>query len=69
MNRETIKDFYGKVLGFVDTEANGDKIARDFYGKIVGRYKKSSNTTYDFYGKIVARGDAVVGTIYSANNK
>lgn len=69
MSRETIKDFYGKVLGFVDTEANGDKIARDFYGKIVGRYKKSSNTTYDFYGKIVARGDAVVGTIYSANNK
>ena len=68
MGRETIKDFYGKVLGFVDTDANGDKIARDFYGKIVGRYKKSSNTTYDFYGKIVARGDAIVGTIYAANN-
>lgn len=68
MSRETIKDFYGKVLGFVDTDANGDKIAKDFYGKIVGRYKKSSNTTYDFYGRIVARGDAIVGTIYAANN-
>ena len=55
---EQIKDFYGKIIGTIETQSNGDKIVRDFYGKILGYYRCSRNVTTDFYGKIVAQGDA-----------
>jgi hypothetical protein len=65
MNRQTITDFYGKILGYVSTDSRtGDKTATNFYGKILGYYRKSSNVTTDFYGKIVAKGDAVTGLVY-----
>lgn len=55
---EVIRDFYGKIIGYVETLPNGDKIVKNFYRKVLGRYDKASNTTRDFYGKIVARGDS-----------
>ena len=56
---DTIRDFYGRIIGYIETRPNGDKVVRDFYRKILGRYDKASNTTRDFYGKIIARGDNV----------
>ena len=56
-SRTTIRDFYGKIIGYIDIETNGDKIVRDFYGKILGRYDKKFDVTRDFYGKILAQGD------------
>lgn len=61
---ETIRDFYGKILGTVEEQSSGDKIARDFYGKILGYYRKKTNMTTDFYGKILGKGDSVVSLIY-----
>ena len=60
MAKETIRDFYGKILGTVETFSNGDKELRDFYGKILGRYQKSDNTTRNFFGQTVANGDALM---------
>lgn len=58
MNKKVqIKDFYGKILGTVETLANGNKIIRDFYGKILGKYDSRLDVTRDFYGRIIARGD------------
>lgn len=58
MNKKVqIKDFYGKILGTVETLANGNKIVRDFYGKILGKYDSRLDVTRDFYGRIIARGD------------
>lgn len=57
MTKEYIRDFYGRILGSIETDNNGNKKARDFYGKILGTYNKKDNTTRDFYGKIIARGD------------
>ena len=37
MNKETIKDFYGKILGTVETDNQGNKTVRDFYGRILTR--------------------------------
>ena len=56
-NKQVIRDFYGKILGSIETDTLGNKIVRDFYGKILGRYNKKQNITRDFYGKIVAKGD------------
>jgi hypothetical protein len=57
MAKETIRDFYGKIIGYIETKPNGDKVVRDFYNKILGYYYASRNVTTDFYNKIIARGD------------
>ena len=56
-DREIIRDFYGRTLGTITTDSEGNKVVRNFYGKILGRYDKKANLTRDFYGKIIARGD------------
>ena len=56
-NKETIRDFYGRILGTITTDSQGNKVVRDFYGRILGKYEKQANVTRDFYGRIVARGD------------
>jgi hypothetical protein len=64
--KEPIKDFYGRIQGWVETKPNGDKIGYDFYNRIVGFYTKSLNITQDFYRRIVAKGDALVSLIMEA---
>lgn len=63
---QTIRDFYGRILGFIETDAQGNKVARDFYRRIVGRYDKNRDVTTDFYGRVVAKGDIVASLIYSS---
>lgn len=67
MEKEYIKDFYGKILGSVETDNKGNKTVRDFYGRILGYYDKVNNVTRDFYKKIVGRGDQAVSLIYRVN--
>ena len=55
--RETIREFSGVIIGYLDHESNGDITVRSFYGKILGRYERSSDVTKDFYGKILYRGN------------
>lgn len=64
MEKEFIRDFYGKILGSVETDNKGDKTVRDFYGRILGYYDKANNVTRDFYKKIIGRGDQAVSLIY-----
>ena len=33
--KTNIKDFYGRVIGTVGEENNGDKTIKDFYGRVV----------------------------------
>jgi hypothetical protein len=63
--REVIRDFYGKILGHVDTDSNGNKTVTNYYGKILGRYDAHRKVTVDFYNRIVANGDASVSLIYN----
>ena len=70
MKREAIRDFYGRIIGWVETdEATGDKTARDFYNRILGYYDAKQNVTRDFYKRIVAQGDAASGLIWAEANK
>ena len=52
-----IKDFYGRIIGWVQEDSNGNKKLTDFQGRIIGRYDKATDTTRDFYGRVVAKGD------------
>jgi hypothetical protein len=64
VSKECIRDRNGKIIGWIETDHLGNKLARDFYGKIKGRYKKTGNVTIDFYGRIVSYGDATSGLLY-----
>lgn len=63
MAKEAVRDFYGRILGYVDTDAQGNKTATDFYGRVLGFYKKNTNVTTDFYGRVLTNGDTVIGLI------
>lgn len=54
---QPIRDFYGRILGYIETKPNGDKVLRNFYKQILGKYNKATDTTRDFYGRIIAKGD------------
>lgn len=63
-NTTAIKDFYGKILGYIEEDEQGNKTIRDFYRKILGRYDKKLNITKDFYGRVLGQGDLSSGLIY-----
>ena len=63
--REPIKDYYNRIIGYIETKPNGDKIGYDFYLRIVGYYEKNSNLTKDFYRRMVGRGDMLSALIAS----
>lgn len=63
--REPIKDYYNRIIGYIETKPNGDKIGYDFYLRIVGYYEKNSNLTKDFYRRVVGRGDMLSALITS----
>lgn len=52
-----IREFSGKIIGYIYVDANGKKTVKEFSGKIVGYYYPDRDVTTDFYGKILARGD------------
>ena len=58
--KEPIKDWQGKILGWVETDSSGNKILRDFPGRILGKYNRSLDITQDFYGRTVAKGDCLM---------
>ena len=50
IQREKIKDWTGKIIGFIDTDTvTGNKVIRDFYGKITGKYNKKDICNQFFY--------------------
>lgn len=58
--QEPIKDWRGKVIGFVEEDHIGNKVIRDYQGRVLGKYNKSLNVTQDFHGHQVAKGDCVM---------
>ena len=70
INREPVRDFYRKILGYIDTDSvTGKKTIRNFYMKILGYYDPKDNKTRDFYRRIVGNGDLSSMLIYQDNNK
>ena len=57
MKIQTIRDFYNRVIGYIETDRDGNKIVRNFYKKILGRYDKKHDVTRDYYNRIIGKGD------------
>ncbi len=64
MKTETIKDWRGVIIGFIDYKDNGDKEARKFNGGIVGKYNASLDITTDWRGHMVSKGDTLISFLY-----
>lgn len=62
--KQIIRDFYNRILGSIETDAQGNKIVRDFYRRIVGRYDSKHDVTRDFYNRIIGRGDLTSGLLF-----
>ena len=58
--REPLKDWTGKVIGYVDTDARGNKTLFDWTHKKLGTYDKSLDITKDWYGRKVGQGDILL---------
>ncbi len=57
INREAIRSFNGRVIGYIDTLPNGDKEIRDSSGRYLGKFDKHMNATKDYAGRLLYRGD------------
>ena len=57
MNRMTVKDFSGKIIGYIDMDDKGNKVVRKFNLMIVCRYDAKLDVTKDFQNRVIARGD------------
>ena len=55
--RETIRDYSGRIIGYLDHESNGDITVRSYNGQMLGRYTARDDITRDYYGKILYRGN------------
>ena len=53
-----IREFSGKIIGYIHIAENGDKTVKAFSGKILGYYDASRDVTTNFAGKILYQGDA-----------
>ena len=65
MQRQNIKDFYGRILGYIQIENDGRQKAFDWKGRLLGTYYPDRNTTNDFYGRVVFKGNAIASLIPS----
>ena len=69
INKVPIREFSGKIIGFLESDAKGNQQVRDFSLKILGFYDKTNDVTRDFYGKIITRGNTVIGLLYQNLNR
>ena len=64
ISKEPVREFNGKIMGFIETDKDGNQQVRDFYGRILGTFDKKMNVTRDFHGRFLTRGNTVLGLLY-----
>lgn len=69
MNKQTIRDWRGTILGYIETDNKGNKTVRDFYNVILGRYNAITNITTDFSGRKLTDGDTASALLYTQVKK
>lgn len=65
ISREPVREFGGKIIGWVETDSEGNQDIRNFYGVIIARYDARINVTRDFYGKVLTQGNTASGQLFN----
>lgn len=60
MNKEFLKDKYGRIIGEIVEKKDGVLELRDKYGKYLGKYDPKRNETKDRYGRLIGKGNLLV---------
>lgn len=63
MTTETIRDRNNKIIGTIETDNNGDAVARVFSGPKVGTYDASTGRVNEFAGRCVGYGKGLLYTL------
>lgn len=63
--KEPVREFSGKIIGWVETENDGSQIVRAFSGKIIAKYDARFNVTREFSGKVLTQGNTAVGQLFN----
>lgn len=66
--KKPVKDFYNRIIGYIDEKPNGDQVGYDYYHRIVGYYEKRTNLTRDFYRRIVGKGGNLLSSLINQAN-
>lgn len=64
MAKEKIRDEKGMILGFIDTDSNGNTKVTNFQGFILGGYDSRLNVTRRTSGWIIGKGNQSSRLIY-----
>ena len=65
ISKEPVREFGGKIIGWVETDIDGNQEVRNFYGTIIARYDAKIKVTRDFYGKILTQGNTAMGQLFN----
>ena len=65
MNWEPVREFSGRIIGWIETDNHGNQIIRAFSGLIIARYDKDLNVTREFSGRIISKGNTAIGQLYN----
>lgn len=55
--RQALNDHTGRVLGYIDSDAQGNLRLTAATGRLLGTYRPSINQTYDATGRMVGTGN------------
>ena len=65
ISKEPVKEFSGRIIGFLETDAQGNQRLKDFSGRILGTYDKNQDCTKEFSGRIITRGNTLLALLFS----
>lgn len=59
-SKEPIREFGGRIIGWLESDGSGKQQIRDFGGRILGSYDPHENVTREFGGRIVGQGNLLM---------
>jgi len=65
VSREPVREFGGKIIGWVETDTQGNQEVRNFNGTIIARYDARIKITRDFYGRELTKGNTAMGQLFN----
>lgn len=66
MRRETMRDPHHRVMGYIETDIDGNQTARDAHTRLLGRYDTKRNVTRDEHSRLLGSGNQLAALIARA---
>lgn len=57
MNQVSVRDYTGRIIGYLESGPSGSVDAHDNDGRLIGRYDAGTDSTEDTEGRIVMKGN------------